>query len=90
MDEKQPAGNEGWKKNARTGIYAMAGVYLLSLAYSMFKAISSSQGNEQIIMIVFSIIFTITGLGMIGFGLSAGYKNMKKSQEKKEDESNKE
>ena len=88
MDEKQPAGNEEWKKNARTAIYAMAGFYLLTLAYSMFKAIPSSHGNEQLIMIIFTIVFIITGLAMIGYSLTAGYRNIKKSQEKTKDKTN--
>ena len=37
MDEKKPTENEGWKKNARAAIYAMAGFYLLTLAYHMFE-----------------------------------------------------
>ncbi|WP_230399462.1 hypothetical protein [Novisyntrophococcus fermenticellae] len=86
MDEKKPTENEGWKKNARAAIYAMAGFYLLTLAYHMFEAISSSRGKEQLVMIVFTILFTIIGLLMIGFGLMAGYKNMKKAESRSEDD----
>ena len=52
MDENKMPENDGWKKNARLAIYAMAGFYLLTLAYQMFRAISTSHGNEQLVMIV--------------------------------------
>ena len=41
MDENKMPENDGWKKNARLAIYAMAGFYLLTLAYQMFRAIST-------------------------------------------------
>ncbi len=51
--------------------------YLLTLAYQMFRAISTSHGNEQLVMIVATILFLIVGVGLIGFGLIAGYRNIK-------------
>lgn len=81
MDKKEPNKNENWKSGARTVIYAMAGFYLLTMAYNLFKAISSSKGNEQLIMIVFTILFTIIGLGMVIWGLSASYKRSKEQWE---------
>ena len=48
MDENKMPENDGWKKNARLAIYAMAGFYLLTLAYQMFRAISTSHGNEPV------------------------------------------
>ena len=80
MDENKMPENDGWKKNARLAIYAMAGFYLLTLAYQMFRAISTSHGNEQLVMIVATILFLIVGLGLIGFGTINVYKNMKKNQ----------
>ena len=77
MDENKMPENDGWKKNARLAIYAMAGFYLLTLAYQMFRAISTSHGNEQLVMIVATILFLIVGVGLIGFGLIAGYRNIK-------------
>ena len=59
MDENKMPENDGWKKNARLAIYAMAGFYLLTLAYQMFRAISTSHGNEQLVMIVATILFLI-------------------------------
>ena len=66
MDENKMPENDGWKKNARLAIYAMAGFYLLTLAYQMFRAISTSHGNEQLVMIVATILFLIVGVGLIG------------------------
>ena len=77
MDENKMPENDGWKKNARLAIYAMAGFYLLTLAYQMFRAISTSHGNEQLVMIVATILFLIVGVGLFGFGLIAGYRNIK-------------
>ena len=87
MDENKMPENDGWKKNARLAIYAMAGFYLLTLAYQMFRAISTSHGNEQMIMIVATILFLIVGVGLIGFGLIVGYRNIKADRaEHREDE----
>ena len=80
MDENKMPENDGWKKNARLAIYAMAGFYLLTLAYQMFRAISTSHGNEQLVMIVATILFLIVGVGLIGFGTINVYKNMKNNQ----------
>ena len=80
MDENKMPENDGWKKNARLAIYAMAGFYLLTLAYQMFRAISTSHGNEQLVMIVATILFLIVGVGLIGFGTINVYKNMKKNK----------
>ena len=64
MDENKMPENDGWKKNA----------------YQMFRAISTSHGNEQLVMIVATILFLIVGVGLIGFGTINVYKNMKKNQ----------
>lgn len=65
MDENKMPENDGWKKNARLAIYAMAGFYLLTLAYQMFRAISTSHGNEQLVMIVATILFLIVIIGLV-------------------------
>ena len=36
--------------------------------------------NEQLVMIVATILFLIVGVGLIGFGTINVYKNMKKNQ----------
>lgn len=78
MEEKKTAENNGWKNRVRPAIYSMAGVYLAGLAYSMFKQISVTSGSEQMIMIIFTILFAVLGLALILFGLTVGYKNSKK------------
>ena len=78
MDENKMPENDGWKKNARLAIYAMAGFYLLTLAYQMFRAISTSHGNEQLVMIVATILFLIVGVGLIGFRNYKCLQNMKR------------
>ena len=35
------------------------------------------EGYEQLVMIVATILFLIVGVGLIGFGLIAGYRNIK-------------
>lgn len=74
-------GNERWRQNARLAIYVMAGFYLLTMAVNMFKVIPTSTGTNRIIMIVFSVLFVIIGIAMMGFGLTATYRNAKKIQD---------
>lgn len=75
--EEEQADNSAWKNKARPAIYTMAGFYLAYLSYQMFKQISVTSGSEQTMMIVFSILFAVIGVGGILFGLMAGYKNTK-------------
>lgn len=77
MEDNQPEQNNEWKNNARCAIYAMAGLYLLTLAYNMFKAISSTSDVEQAVMIIFTILFTIVGLCLIVFGLTGNRRRAK-------------
>lgn len=65
-----------WKDKARMAIYAMAGVYLLILAYQMFGNLDTA-GDERMIMIVFIIIFVIVGGGMTILGIVSSYRNVK-------------
>lgn len=92
MEENTPEQNNEWKNNARNMIYAMAGFYLLTLAYNMFKAISTTSDMEQSFMIVFTILFTIIGIGLIVFGLSGNYRRSRrrKNEELEEIEDSKE
>ena len=75
--EEEQADNSAWKNKARPAIYTMAAFYLAYLSYQMFKQISVTSGSEQTMMIVFSILFAVIGVGGILFGLMAGYKNTK-------------
>lgn len=65
------------RNRGRMAIYAMAGVYLLFMAYNMFKSIPTSSGNEKILLIVFMVLFTIIGGAMVIMGMYMGYKMTK-------------
>lgn len=81
MDEnKEVQGKEAWKDKGRMAIYSLAGVYLLYLAYEMFRAISSSAGSEKVIMIVFSVLFAVIGAGAILWSGWNAYKMFKKGK----------
>ena len=55
-------------------IYAMAGVYLLFMAYNLMKSLPGSSGNEKILMAVFMVFFAVVGAGMVIGGLVAAYR----------------
>lgn len=73
--------SEKSRTKGRMAIYAMAGFYLLYMAYSMFQSLSTSTGNERILMIVFMIFFALVGAGMMIMGLVIGYKLSKETAE---------
>lgn len=78
MENNENKGNEKWRENGRLAIYVMAGFYLLTLVGNMMKAIPNSTGTSKIIMIVFSVLFAIIGVGMMAFGMYRTYRNAKK------------
>ncbi len=65
-----------WKDKARMAIYAMAGIYLLILAFQMFSNLGTA-GDERMIMIVFIILFGIVGVGLTLVGIVSSYRNVK-------------
>ena len=69
--------SEFTRNRGRMAIYSMAGVYLLFMAYNMFKDIPASSGNEKILWIVFTVLFVIIGGGMVIMGVYMGYKMTK-------------
>lgn len=71
--------NEKARTKGRMAIYALAGVYLLYMAYCMFRELPYSAGSEKILMIVFSILFTLIGGGMVIMALYKGYKLSKET-----------
>ncbi|MFI3172538.1 MAG: hypothetical protein R3Y58_09285 [Eubacteriales bacterium] len=72
----------GGKERARIALYAMAGVYLLILAYNMFHNLGSSVNeNERIITIVFIVVFIVAGGAMVSLGIWDGYRNAKKMRD---------
>lgn len=54
---------------ARAAVYAMAGVYMLYMAYQIFSVRMDNGGSDFTLMLVFSVIFLIVGLGFIGFAI---------------------
>lgn len=78
------------RNRGRMAIYAMAGVYLLFMAYNIFKSLPTSSGNEKIIMIVALIFFVIVGGGMVIMGIYMGYKISKQGPAPIEDSENSE
>ena len=54
---------------ARAAVYAMAGVYMLYMAYQVFGARMDNGGSDLTLMLTFSVIFVIFGLGLIGFAI---------------------
>lgn len=73
--------SEKSRTKGRMAIYAMAGFYLLYMAYSMFKSLPTSTDTERILMIVFMVVFVLAGGGMIIMGLVTSYKLSKETAE---------
>lgn len=63
---------------ARAGVYVLAGLYMLYMAYQVFSVRMDNGGNDFTLMIIFSIVFLLAGLGLIGFAIYMMKKNEKK------------
>lgn len=68
------------REKARMAIYSLAGIYLFSLVYQMIKDIQTA-GSERIAMIIFILVFIVTGTTLIGMSIRYTYKNTKKQAE---------
>ncbi|MGN0334530.1 MAG: hypothetical protein ACI4DV_02545 [Lachnospiraceae bacterium] len=66
------------KDKGRAVIYIMAGIYLLYMACNIFGVRMDNGGSEYTLMLIFSILFVIFGVGLIGLGLYMMKKNEKK------------
>lgn len=66
--------NQNMKNRGRSAIYIMAGVYLIYIAYQVFKNRADSAGGEFAAVMLGAAAFLIIGAGMIGFGLYMFYK----------------
>lgn len=62
------------RNRGRMAIYAMAGFYLLFMAYKLLTSLPTSFGNEKILMVIFMIFFAVVGAGMMIMGIVTGYK----------------
>ena len=63
---------------ARAGVYVLAGLYMLYMAYQVFSVRMDNGGSDFTLMIIFSIVFLLAGLGLIGFAIYMMKKNEKK------------
>ncbi len=66
------------KDKGRAAIYAMAGVYLLYMAYQIFGSRMDNGGSDYTLMMIFSVLFLIFGVGLIVFSIYMMKKNEKK------------
>ena len=77
--------NERVKTNLRSAIYEMGGIYLLYLAYQMFRNKEESAGGEYLAVIAAIIGFLVIGIGMIAFGFYMMNKVSKQDIQARED-----
>ena len=66
------------KDKARAGVYVLAAVYLFYMAYQMFTVRMDNGGSDYILMMIFSAIFVLCGIGLIAFSIYIMKKNEKK------------
>ena len=76
------------REKGRLAIYGMAGLYILYMAYSIFKGLSDSAGSEQLVLFVAMIAFAIIGVGLIVFSLVRGYKISKADYDREKNKKN--
>lgn len=69
------------KNRGRGALYAMAGFYLVYMAYQVFKNRADSSGGEYIAVMIGAAAFLIIGVGLMGFGLYMFYKIGKEQHE---------
>ena len=69
------------REKGRAGVYFIAGLYLLYNAYQVFGFRNDNQGQDMMLMIIFSIIFLVAGLGLV----IASFYIMKKVKEKEQE-----
>ena len=65
--------NEIARKRVRSVIYMLAGVYLIYLAYEIFKENTKSEGEGAVLYLIGAGAFLVIGLGLMGFGLFIMY-----------------
>lgn len=65
------------REKARIAVYALAGFYLLYLAWQMYGGLAEA-GSDKPLMIGFMIFFVIVGAGLAGWGLYSSWKALGK------------
>lgn len=73
--------NDRARERGRAAIYSMAGIYLLYLAYSMYKELTLNPGEGGGVFIMVSMAaFVILGIGLMGFALKMMKDSHKRDQ----------
>ena len=72
-------------EKARAGVYVLAAVYLFYMAYQMFSVRMDNGGSDYTLMMIFSAIFVLCGIGLIVFSAYM----MKKKEKSEKNEENK-
>lgn len=70
-------------EKARAGVYVLAAVYLFYMAYQMFSVRMDNGGSDYTLMMIFSAIFVLCGIGLIVF---SAYMMKKKEKNEKNEE----
>ena len=86
MENKKKGPGSDAKMRVRASIYPLAGIYLIYNAWCMYGEISSTSGNQQILMIVFSILYAVIGVALILLGISLLSKATRKKKDEQEEE----
>ena len=73
--------SDSTKNRGRSALYAMAGFYLVYMAYQVFKNRADSSGGEFVAVMIGAAAFLIIGVGLMGLGLYMFYKIGKEQHE---------
>lgn len=79
------------REKGRAGVYALAGMYLLYLAYHIFESRAESVGSEVVLIWIFIILFGILGIGLMVLGgviMSRIHRREQEDIKKRESEQN--
>ncbi len=68
------------RDKARMAVYALAGVYLLYLAWEIKKNLPTA-GTEKPLMIVFMVLFAVIGIAAVANGIYSAWKQAKELSE---------
>ena len=69
------------REKGRAGIYLIAAIYMFYNAYQVFGFRNDNNGNEFMLMVIFSIVFLVAGIAL--FAVSAIIMKKIRAEEKK-------